>query len=79
MVFRYGVPKYRRADTDPMDSIEFLHEYENEFPEAPISNVPPGISFSKLDKDEQELRAEEIYPLVKLLEKLQVCCKKCTV
>lgn len=59
-----------------MDSIEFLHEYENEFPEAPISNVPPGISFSKLDEDEQELRAEEIYPLVKLLEKLQVCCKK---
>lgn len=61
---RYGVPKYRRGDTEPMDSIEFLHEYENEFPEADDS-PPARESMRKLDNN-QDLREEEVYRLLQL-------------
>ncbi|CAG9760558.1 unnamed protein product [Ceutorhynchus assimilis] len=68
---RYGVPKYRRVDSDLLDSIEFLHEYEKEYPQN--TNLPPGTTLSQ---DAQEavgdFREEEIYPLIKLLNQLQI-------
>ncbi|XP_050310499.1 receptor-type tyrosine-protein phosphatase-like N [Anthonomus grandis grandis] len=62
---RYGVPKYRRAPNPPVDSMEFLHEYEND-------QSADQFQGSDGENDLQNFREEEIYPLIKALNHLKV-------
>ncbi|KAF7287318.1 hypothetical protein GWI33_001683 [Rhynchophorus ferrugineus] len=66
---RYGVPKYRRIDKEPLDSIEFLHEYENEYPEPKPPEYRTPLA---MVENEQDFPEEEMYPLIKLLHQLQL-------
>lgn len=69
---RYGVPKYRRVDKEPIDSIEFLHEYENEFPS--VLSQPPETP--RIEVDNRDVPDEEMYPLIKLLQQLNLSPKE---
>ncbi|XP_066155636.1 receptor-type tyrosine-protein phosphatase N2 [Euwallacea fornicatus] len=64
---RYGIPKYRRSDTDEElpDSMEFLHEHEGEI-------AGPRERFLESNAGVEDVTEEEMYPLIKLLTQLQM-------
>lgn len=59
VLISYGIPKYRRSNNEnpDEDALEFLRDQESE---------------EKSVLDEDDVRDEDIYPLIKLLSQTQV-------